>query len=152
LAVVLGVSVIMLVAALITVSTKLSRQHQAVWRGLPGLFPSGPGVSWGNIPLEERQRKPLTLEDSQLDCRVPCGEKCHHLFADGVDAAAHRAHEVGEVSASIFAACKPISGRCMRTRRRFPGVSSAKGDDMHREKVVMLGENVAPVLFPGTMP
>jgi len=24
----------------------------------------------------------------------------------------------------------------------------SEGDDLHREKVVMLGENVAPVLFP----
>ena len=31
---------------------------------------------------------------------------------------------------------------------RHSGRFISEGDDLHREKVVMLGENVAPVLFP----
>ena len=49
---------------------------------------------------------------------------------------------------SIFTACSQITGRCMRTPRPSPGDSSAKATTSTAQKVVMLGESVAPVLFP----
>src|SRR6267143_1930871 len=90
--VVLGVSVIMLVAALIT-GFDAQIQENIKQFGADTAFVSrwDQGPHGGRRPKEERERKPLTLEDAE---------------------------------------------------------AIKEGDDLHREKVVMLGENVAPVLFP----
>jgi putative ABC transport system permease protein len=64
--VVLGVSVIMLVAALITGFDEAIQENIKQF-GADTAFISkwDQGFHGGNMPLEERQRKPLTVEDSQ---------------------------------------------------------------------------------------
>src|SRR6266849_3632833 len=94
--VVLGVSVIMLVAALITGFDQQVQENIKQYgadTAFISRFDQGPHGG-GRRPKEERERKPLTLD-----------------------------------------------GRFI-----------SEGDDLHREKVVMLGENAAPVLFPEGSP
>ena len=64
--VVLGVSVIMLVAALITGFDETIQDNIKQFGADTGFISKwDQGFHGGNIPLEERQRKPLTLEDAQ---------------------------------------------------------------------------------------
>src|ERR1700692_2865267 len=55
----------------------------------------------------------------------------------------------GEVSAVDFRGMQPNFGQVHANAATVAGRFISEGDDLHREKVVMLGENVAPVLFPG---
>src|SRR6202011_682413 len=54
----------------------------------------------------------------------------------------------GEVTAIDFRGVQPNFGQVYANAATLAGRFISEGDDLHREKVVMLGENVAPVLFP----
>src|SRR5205814_9942515 len=47
-----------------------------------------------------------------------------------------------------FRGVQPNFGQVYANASTLEGRFMSEGDDLHREKVVMLGENVAPVLFP----
>jgi putative ABC transport system permease protein len=149
--VVLGVSVIMLVAALITGFDE-QVQQQIKQFGADTAFISrwdqGPHDG-DNRPLEERLRKPLTLEDAealQAGCpaiknvtvNVVWWEKMHTVRT-----------KFGEVSAIDFHGVQPNYGQVYANAATLAGRFISEGDDIHRQKVVMLGQSVAPVLFPG---
>src|SRR5260370_16780996 len=55
----------------------------------------------------------------------------------------------GEVSGIDFRGVQANFGQVYANDATLGGRFISEGDDLHREKVVMLGENVAPVLFPG---
>ena len=54
----------------------------------------------------------------------------------------------GEVSAIDFRGVQPNFGEVYANATTLEGRFIGEGDDLHKEKVVMLGQNVAPVLFP----
>jgi len=54
----------------------------------------------------------------------------------------------GSVSAIDFRGVQPNFGEVYANAATLQGRFISEGDDLHKEKVVMLGENVAPVLFP----
>jgi putative ABC transport system permease protein len=54
----------------------------------------------------------------------------------------------GEVTAIDFRGVQPNFGEVYANAATLEGRFISEGDDLHKEKVVMLGENVAPVLFP----
>jgi len=56
--------------------------------------------------------------------------------------------KAGEVTAIDFRGVQPNFGQVYANAATLAGRFISEGDDIHREKVVMLGENVAPVLFP----
>ena len=58
----------------------------------------------------------------------------------------------GEVTAVDFRGVQPNFGQVYANAAVLSGRFIGEGDDLHREKVVMLGENVAPVLFPEGSP
>jgi putative ABC transport system permease protein len=100
-------------------------------------------------PLEERLRKPLTLEDAKaLEAACPAiknvtanitwWEKMHTVRTKS-----------GEVSAIDYHGVQPNYGQVYANATILSGRFISEGDDIHRQKVVMLGEDVAPVLFPG---
>jgi putative ABC transport system permease protein len=151
--VVLGVSVIMLVAALIT-GFDAQIQENIKQFGADTAFISrwDQGPHGDRRPLEERLRKPLTLEDGQaikegapavknVTCWIAFWEKPHTIRT-----------KAGEVTAIDFRGVQPNFGEVYANAATLSGRFIAEGDDLHREKVVMLGENVAPVLFPNTNP
>jgi putative ABC transport system permease protein len=149
--VVLGVSVIMLVSALITgFDEKVQEEIKQFGAdtGFISRWDHGPHDG-ARRPLEERLRKPLTLEDAKaLEAACPAiknvtanitwWEKMHTVRTKS-----------GEVSAIDYHGVQPNYGQVYANATILSGRFISEGDDIHRQKVVMLGEDVAPVLFPG---
>jgi putative ABC transport system permease protein len=101
-------------------------------------------------PLEERLRKPLTLADAEaikdscpavrnVTTYINWWEKPHIVRT-----------KAGEVTGIDFRGVQPNFGEVYANAATLSGRFISEGDDLHRENVVMLGENVAPVLFPDT--
>jgi putative ABC transport system permease protein len=147
--VVLGVSVIMLVAALITGFDETIQENIRQY-GADTAFISrwDQGPHGGNRPLEERQRKPLRLADGQaLKDSCPAVEDVTAFVIFWEQNHSVRTKN-GTVSAIDFRGVQPNFGVVYANAAALQGRFISEGDDIHREKVVMLGENVAPVLFP----
>src|SRR5215470_98255 len=103
----------------------------------------------GDAPLEERQRKPLTLEDAQALKDFCPAIKSVTVFIQTDWRQTHTVRtKAGEVTAIDFRGVQPNFGQVYANAATLEGRFIADGDDQHKEKVVMLGENVAPVLFP----
>src|ERR1700682_848394 len=152
--VVLGVSVIMLVAALITGFDETIQENIKQF-GADTAFISkwDQGFHGGNRPLEERQRKPLTLEDSQaLIAGCPALKNVTTFLQTGWMQQHTVRTKAGEVSAIDFRGVQANFGQVYANASTLEGRFISEGDDLHREKVVMLGENAAPVLFPEGSP
>jgi len=148
--VVLGVSVIMLVAALITGFDQAIQENIKQFGADTGFVSKwDQGFHGGNTPLEERQRKPLTLEDSQALIAGCPAIKNVTTFLQTPWMQTHTVRtKAGEVSAIDFRGVQANFGQVYANASTIAGRFISEGDDLHREKVVMLGENVAPVLFP----
>ena len=149
--VVLGVSVIMLVAALIT-GFDAQIQENVKQFGADTAFVTkwDQGRHGGPPPLEERQRKPLTLEDARaLEERCPAVKNVTVFITSDWDVAHSVRTKSGEVTAIDFRGVQANFGLVYANAATLAGRFISEGDDLHKEKVVMLGENVAPVLFPG---
>jgi putative ABC transport system permease protein len=149
--VVLGVSVIMLVSALITGFDE-KVQEQIKQFGADTAFISrwdhGPHDG-ARRPLEERLRKPLTLEDAealQAGCPAVKNVTTNLVWWEQLHTVRTKA---GEVSAIDYHGVQPNYGQVYANAAIVAGRFIGEGDDLHRQKVVMLGEDVAPVLFPG---
>src|SRR5258707_1491803 len=149
--VVLGVSVIMLVAALIT-GFDYQIQENIKQFGADTAFVSkwDQGFHGGNEPpLEERLRKPLTIEDAEAIKEAGRDVKSVTAFIQTSWKQSHTVRtKAGEVTAIDFRGVQPNFGQVYANASTLEGRFISEGDDLHREKVVMLGENVAPVLFP----
>jgi putative ABC transport system permease protein len=153
--VVLGVSVIMLVSALITGFDETIQENIKQY-GADTAFVSrwdqGPHGGPNSRPLEERLRKPITLADADalkegcpaiknVTVFLTWWEQNHTVRTKG-----------GEVTAIDFRGVQPNFGQVYANAAVLSGRFIGEGDDLHSEKVVMLGENVAPVLFPEGSP
>ena len=152
--VVLGVSVIMLVAALIT-GFDAQIQENVKQFGADTAFVTkwDQGRHGGPPPLEERQRKPLTLEDERaLQESCPTVKNITAFITSDWDVAHAVRTKSGEVTAIDFRGVQANFGLVYANAATLAGRFISEGDDLHKEKVVMLGENVAPVLFPGGNP
>src|SRR3989441_10809519 len=149
--VVLGVSVIMLVSALIT-GFDYQIQENIKQFGADTAFVSkwDQGFHGGSPPpLEERLRKPLTIEDADAIKEGGRSVKSVTAFIQTSWLQAHTVRtKAGEVTAIDFRGVQPNFGQVYANAATLEGRFISEGDDLHREKVVMLGENVAPVLFP----
>jgi ABC-type antimicrobial peptide transport system permease subunit len=148
--VVLGVSVIMLVSALITGFDETIQENIKQY-GADTAFvsrwdqgPHGPN----SRPLEERLRKPITLEDAEALKESCPAIKNVTVFLTWWEQNHTVRTKAGEVTAIDFRGVQPNFGQVYANAAVLSGRFIGEGDDIHREKVVMLGENVAPVLFP----
>jgi len=148
--VVLGVSVIMLVAALITgFNRKVEESINQI--GADTVFVS----KWdqlrhsGPAPQEEVQRKPLTPDDAQA-----IADQCPAVkgATAWIEPPWEQAHSIrtkaGEVTGIDFRGVQGNFGLVYARESLFDGRFISEGDDLHKDKVVLIGENVAPVLFP----
>jgi putative ABC transport system permease protein len=147
--VVLGVSVIMLVAALITgFNQKIEEEIKQV--GADTAFVTKWDRSRNGPPaLEERQRKPLTTEDAQaLRDACPAVKSVTAWVAPDWQTTHAVRTKAGEVTAIDFRGVQADFGVVYANATLREGRFISEGDDLHREKVVLLGENAAPVLFP----
>jgi len=148
--VVLGVSVIMLVAALIT-GFDAQIQENVKQFGADTAFVTkwDQGRHGGPPPLEERQRKPLTLEDAlALEEKCPAVKNVTVFITSDWDVPHAVRTKSGEVTGIDFRGVQANFGLVYANAATLAGRFISEGDDLHKEKVVMLGENVAPVLFP----
>src|SRR5260370_38205418 len=100
--------------------------------------------------MEERQRKPLTLEDAKALIAGCPGLKNVTTFLQTGWMQVHTVRtKAGEVSAIDFRGVQANFGQVYANAALLSGRFISDGDDLHRETVVMLGENVAPGLFRG---
>ena len=151
--VVLGVSVIMLVSALITgfddtIQTVIKQY------GADTAFVSrwDQGPHGNSRPLEERLRKPLKLEDA-IALKEGCPAiKNVTVFLTWWEQNHTVRTKSGEVLGIDFRGVQPNFGQVYANAAVLSGRFISEGDDLHSEKVVMLGENVAPVLCPEGSP
>src|SRR5467141_1877884 len=148
--VVLGVSVIMLVAALISgFDQKIQENIKQFGADTAFITKWDQGRHGGPPPLEERQRKPLTVEDARaIQERCPAVKTVTTFLMTNWDHAHTVRTKAGQVTAIDFRGVQPNFGEVYANAATLDGRFISEGDDLHKEKVVMLGENVAPVLFP----
>jgi putative ABC transport system permease protein len=148
--VVLGVSVIMLVAALLTgFDQKIQENINQFGADTAFITKWDQGRNGGPPPLEEIQRKPLTIEDGiamQESC--PAVKQVTTFLSTDWDHPHTVRSRSGSVTAIDFRGVQANFGEVYANASTLEGRFISEGDDMHKEKVVMLGENVAPVLFP----
>ncbi len=147
--VVLGVSVIMLVTALITgLDEQIQANIKEVGADTAFITRFDQGPHNGRRPKEERERKPLTVEDAKaLQDSCPAVKNVTVWIQLWEQAHTVRT-KAGSVSSIDFRGVQANFGQVYANATTLEGRFIAEGDDLHREKVVMLGENIAPVLFP----
>jgi ABC-type antimicrobial peptide transport system permease subunit len=151
--VVLGVSVIMLVAALITGFDQQVQENIKQYgadTAFISRFEQGP--HGGRRPKDERERKPLTLEDAEAIKEGSPAVKNVTVFINWWEQQHAVRTKSGEVTSIDFRGVQSNFGIVYANAATLEGRFISEGDDLHREKVVMLGENAAPVLFPGVSP
>src|SRR2546426_2690647 len=148
--VVLGVSVIMLVAALITGFDHQVQENVKQYgadTAFISRFDQGPHGG-GRRPKDERERQPLTLEDAEAIKEGSPAVKNVTVFLTWWEQQHSVRTKSGEVTAIDFRGVQANFGQVYANAATLEGRFISEGDDLHRENVVMLGENVAPVLFP----
>ncbi len=153
LGVVMGVGVIMLVAALVT-GFDQSVTENITGYGADTAFISrldyGPRI--GRRPKEERLRKPLTLEDGEAIAEAcPAVKNVAVWLAhwEEVHKVRYRDNEVSAIDfRGAFASFALVYANATLQEGRF----FTEAENIHREKVVVLGENVATSLFPALDP
>jgi putative ABC transport system permease protein len=152
--VVLGVSVIMLVAALITGFDRQVQENIKQFGADTAFITKwDQGRHGGPPPLEEIQRKPLTMEDAiALQDSCPAVKGVTTFLQTEWDHPHTIRTSAGSVSAIDFRGVQANFGQVYANAETLQGRFISEGDDLHKEKVVMLGENVAPVLFPEGKP
>jgi putative ABC transport system permease protein len=153
--VVLGVSVIMLVAALITgfdQQVQESIKQYGADTAFISRFDQGAHMHNGRRPKDERERKPLTLEDAEAIKEGSPAVKNVTVFLTWWEQPHSVRTKAGEVTAIDFRGVQANFGQVYANAATLEGRFIGEGDDLHREKVVMLGENAGPVLFPGVSP
>ena len=148
--VVLGVSVIMLVAALLTgFDQKIQENVNQFGADTAFITKWDQGRHGGPPPLEEIQRKPLTLDDAKvIQASCPAVKSVTTFLQTQWDHVHTIRTKAGSVSAIDFRGVQSNFGTVYANAATLEGRFISEGDDLHKEKVVMLGENVAPVLFP----
>ena len=149
--VVLGVSVAMLVGALITgFDHQIQENVKQFGADTAFITKWDQGRHGGTPPLEEIQRKPLTLDDARaLQESCPAVKNVTAFLVSDWDVPHAVRTKAGEVNAIDFRGVQANFGLVYANAATLSGRFISEGDELHKEKVVMLGENVAPVLFPG---
>src|SRR6266446_4170134 len=136
--VVLGVSVIMLVAALITgfdQQVQESIKQYGADTAFISRFDQGPHGD--RRPKAERERKPLTFEDGQaIKEAAPAVKDVTVFLMTNWDHAHTVRTKAGQVTAIDFRGVQPNFGEVYANAATLDGRFISEGDDLHKEKVV----------------
>ena len=131
--VVLGVSVIMLVAALITgfdQQVQESIKQYGADTAFVSRFDQGPHN--GRRPKDERERKPLTLEDGQAIKELCPAVKDLTVFINWWEQPHSVRTKNGEVTAIDYRGVQPNFGQVYANAATLAGRFISEGDDLHR--------------------
>jgi ABC-type antimicrobial peptide transport system permease subunit len=152
LGVVIGVGVIIIVAAL------LEGFNQSIVEEISGYgadtafvsrYNQGPRI--GRMTKEERMRKPLTLEDAKA-----IQESCPAVKSIAVSLFPERPANVrykdAEVTGSDFRGTFPSFIEVYANATMKYGRFFTETENEHRQKIVVVGENIATALFAGSDP
>jgi len=149
LGVVMAVAVIMLVAAL------LAGFDQTVTEAITGYgadtafisrFDQGPRV--GRRPKEERERKPLTLEDGEAIMEQCPAVKQVTVWIVWWEQPHKVRYKDSEVVGIEFRGAFPNFPQVYANATMKQGRFFTQAENLHREKVVVVGEDVSNALFP----
>jgi putative ABC transport system permease protein len=152
LGVVIGVGVIILVAALLT---GFKQNISEIITGFgadtayASRFSQGPHV--GRVPKEERERKPLLLEDAEviLNSSPSIQRIAPSIFEYQHDHSVR--YQKNEVQGSDFRGTFPsfilVYGNAAMKHGRF----FTQTENVHRDMVVVLGDDIAKALFPDSL-
>jgi ABC-type antimicrobial peptide transport system permease subunit len=149
LGVVIGVGVIILVGALLTgFSQDISEQITGYGADTARIarFHQGPPI--GRRPKEERLRKPLTVEDGEavLEACTAVERAAVSIFHWEVP---HKVrYREDEVQGIEFRGTFPSFVQVYANAAMKEGRFFTASENLHRQKVVVIGENVAKALFP----
>lgn len=149
LGVAIGVGVIVVVAALLTGFDR-SVQGEITGYGADTAFISKfqGGFRTGRLTREERQRKPLTVEDGEalLDTCPAVKNVAVSLFSpEPSNRVRYKDQEVvGLDFRGTFPAFAEVYGNAAIKQGRF----FTEAENIHRQKVVVIGENIADTFFP----
>jgi len=111
------------------------------------------GRHGGPPPLEERQRKPLTVEDARaIQERCPAVRTVTTFLMTNWDHPHTVRTKAGQVSAIDFRGVQPNFGEVYANAATLEGRFISEGDDLHKEKVVMLGRTLPRSFFPKGIP
>ncbi len=150
LGVVIGVAVIILVGALIAgFERTISSEILGFGADTAFVFKFQQGIRFGRLSKEERMRKPLTREDGEaileacpavkaIAISLFPPEETHRVSYNGVEV-------VGLDFRGTFPAFTQVYANAVLKEGRF----FTDAENIHREEVVVIGENVASALFPG---
>jgi putative ABC transport system permease protein len=149
LGVMIGVGVIMVVGALLTGFQDTIREEITGYGGDTAFisrFDQGPHI--GRPPKEERERKPLLLEDGQaiLGACPAVKQVAISLFNwEQVHSIRRHHNEVQAIDyRGSFPAFVEVYANALLKEGRF----FTQTENIHRENIVVLGANVATALFP----
>src|SRR6266704_3146041 len=140
--VVLGVSGTLVVAALIpgfVLQAQESIKQYGADTAFISRFDQGPHGG-GRRPKEERERKPLTLEDGEAIKQLCPAVKDLTVFVNWWEQAHTVRTRAGSVSAIDFRGVQSNFGQVYANASTLEGRFITEVDNVHREKVVMLGE------------
>jgi len=149
LGVMIGVGVIIIVGALMVgFDRSLTEQVSAFGADTAFIAKFGGGIHIGRLSKEERMRKPLTLEDGEalVESCPAVQNVAISLFPDNDT---HRvrfkdAEVVGLDFRGTFPAFVEVYGNAAIKEGRF----FTEAENEHRQKIVVIGEDVAKALFP----
>jgi len=154
LGVVIGVSVLMLVGAL------LQGFNQSVVERITGFgadsafvarLDQGPSLT--RPTKEQRQRKPLTLEDAQAIQELCPSVKAVAPFITEWETGPHNViYQTNEVDAVDFRGTVPSYAEVYANAVLKQGRFFTDTEDLHRESVIVLGEDAAKALFGDLSP
>jgi len=134
--VVLGVSVIMLVAALISgFDQKIQENIKQFGADTAFITKWNQGRHGGPPPLEERQRKPLSVEDAKaIQEKCPAVKTVTTFLMTNWDHAHTVRTKAGQVAAIDFRGVQPNFGEVYANASTLDGRFISEGDDLHKEK------------------
>jgi len=150
LGVMIGVGVIIIVGALMWgFDRSITEQITAFGADTAFIYRFESGIRTGRLTKEERMRKPLTLEDADalLEACPAVKNVAVSLFPD--DDGTHRVRRkdkevVGIDFRGTFPAFVDVYGNAAIRDGRF----FTQAENEHRQKIVVLGQDVAEALFP----
>ena len=150
LGVMIGVALIILVVGLVqgfrqTIQDEITAEGmETAW---VARFDQGPGTG-GRRPKEERERKPLTLEDGQaVKAMCPAVKQVAVSIFEWTQPHTVR-YQSGSVAGGEFRGTFPEYLEVYSNANIKAGRFFTEAENEHRENLVILGENIATALFP----